>query len=258
MITAVPALFAALAVLAARFPDPATLRLRALRSRPRSSPPAVLALAGVAAALLLGPAAALAVAAGAFGSRVLLRRRTARRAARANAAALPEVCRAVAAELRAGAPPATALTRAAEDVAAALAAHLRRLASACQLGPPPPPDRWADLPGAERLAAVGALWTVAAHAGNGLADGMDRLAASLAADERQRGEVAAQLAGPTASAAVLAALPLCGLGLAATLGAKPVAFLLWTPVGLGCLVVGGALDAAGVWWVRRLSARASP
>lgn len=174
--------------------------------------------------------------------------RTGARDAAAVTAALPELCRAAAAELRSGAPPPLALSRAAAEVPPALAAHVRRLAA-----DPGPPADWAALRGAEQLRALGALWSVAADAGSGLADGLDRLAASLAAEQRRRADVAAQLAGPKASAAVLAVLPLCGVALAASLGARPVAFLTRTPYGIACLVAAILLDAAGVWWVRRIT-----
>ncbi|HEU0131075.1 MAG TPA: type II secretion system F family protein [Mycobacteriales bacterium] len=218
---------------------------------PRVPPGAWVAAAAVAA-LALGPAVSLAVPPGALAARALLRRRTAANAARDTRAALPGACRTAAAELRAGAPPPEAFARAAADAPPALAAALRRAAA---LGPAAP---WPDLPGGERLAAVAALWRVAADAGSGLADGLDRLADALAGDERLRAEVAAQLAGPRTSAAVLAALPLGGIALAAALGARPVTFLLRTPPGLACLLAGAALDATGVWWVRRLTARAAP
>jgi tight adherence protein B len=252
----VPALLLAAAVLLASLPGPGRARLRALRApasggRPAAPPYLPLAVAalaftrpGLAALALLGLAAARPLAAA--------RART--RDAAAVTAALPELCRATAAELRTGAPPSLALARAAADAPPPLAAHLRRLTHDVA---PAPPAEWAALPGAEPLRALGALWSVAADAGHGLADGLDRLAASLAAEQRRRADVAAQLAGPRASAAVLAALPLCGLALAGSLGARPVPFLLGTPYGLACLVAGLALDAAGVWWVRRITRAAT-
>ncbi len=245
----VPALLAALAVLALAVPPAAAARVRALASGdPPRRGPSLLTAAAFVAGVTLGPLAAGAVVAAGAAARAVTRRAAAAKVAREHAAALPDLCRAVAAELRAGAPPAAALARAADDAPPALGAHLRRVAAA-------PPADWTGPPGADRLAAVGALWSVAADAGAGLADGLDRLAEALAAEERQRAEVAAQLAGPRASAAVLAGLPAFGLLLGAGLGAQPLRFL-GTPPGLACLAVAVALDAAGVWWVRRLTARA--
>ena len=246
----VPALLLAAAVLLVTSPGVARARLR-----PVPAPP--LLLVTLATTALLRPALGLAAVPAYLAYRHVAAARTRATGRATVAAALPELCRATAAELRTGAPPSVALTRAAADAPPALAAHVRRLATAADLGPPPPPDEWAALPGADHLRALGALWSVAADAGNGLADGLDRLAASLAAEERRRADVAAQLAGPRVSAAVLAALPLAGIALAASLGARPVAFLLATPVGLACLAGGAALDATGVWWVRRITRNAT-
>jgi tight adherence protein B len=251
MTPALPAVLLGAAFLVATSPGPGGARLRSLATpRPGANVPLALALA---VAAFLRPSLAF-VAVGAYlAARRLAAARDRARVVAATAAALPELCRATSAELRTGAPPSLALTRAAADAPAPLAGHVRRLATAADLGPSPPPEEWAALPGAERLRALGALWSVAADAGNGLADGLDRLASSLAAEERRRADVAAQLAGPRASAAVLAALPLAGIALAASLGADPVTFLLTTPPGLACLVAGASLDALGLWWVRRIT-----
>lgn len=233
---------AAFLVLSVRPPGAARLA-RLSGGSPDSGPPPV-AVAALLAAVTLGPLAAAAVAAGTWGARAAGRRAADGRATRANAAALPLLCRAAAAELRAGAPPVTALARAASDAPPAVAEYVRRLDA-----PPAPP------PGAQRLAALAALWTVAAGAGAGLADGLDRLADALVAEQRQRAEVAAQLAGPRASAATLAALPAFGLLLAGSLGADPLGFFA-TPAGAACLTGAVALDAAGVAWIRRITTRA--
>lgn len=248
----VPSLLAAAALLTLCLPPAAATRVRALGHVPVPAGPPLVPLAAVLAGVTLGLAAAAAVLAGAAAVRVVARRSAAARAARDNAAAVPAVCRAVAAELRAGAPPPLALARAADEAPAAVAGHLRVAAAAGRLGlggeDEPPP-------GAERLRAVATLWAVAGDAGAGLADGLDRLAEALAAEQRQRADVAAQLAGPRASAAVLAGLPVFGLALAGSLGAQPLRFLA-TPAGLACAGLAAALDVAGVWWVRRITERA--
>ena len=240
----VPALLVAAAWLVLTLPPVAATRLGV---RPGGRGPGLVPVACCLAAVTLGVVAAAVVAVGCVVARAASLRRAAARAARDNAAALPDLCRAAAAELRAGAPPAVALTTAAADAPPPVARHVRLLVAGAAAEPPPR--------GAERLAAVGALWAVAAGAGAGLADGLDRLAAALAAEQRRRAEVDAQLAGPRASAAVLAALPAFGLALGAALGARPLGFL-GTPAGLACLVAAAALDAAGVLWVRRLTERA--
>lgn len=107
------------------------------------------------------------------------------------------------------------------------------------------------------LRALAACWTVCARSGAGLAAAVDRLEEGLRAEQAQRRALDAELAGPRATAALLAVLPLVGLLLAAALGADPLRVLLHTPLGLLCLVTGLALDAAGVLWTRRLAARAA-
>ena len=60
------------------------------------------------------------------------------------------------------------------------------------------------------------------------------------------------LAGPRATASVLAALPLAGIGLGALIGVNVPAVLLGTPLGWACTVGGGLLWAAGRGWSARL------
>jgi tight adherence protein B len=93
---------------------------------------------------------------------------------------------------------------------------------------------------------------VAVDQGAGLAAGLDRLATALRAERDQRSDLRAQLAGARATAVMLAGLPALGLLIGTTLGADPLHVLLHTPAGLGCLLVGGALEASGVWWVLRI------
>ncbi|MDQ1712320.1 MAG: tight adherence protein [Frankiaceae bacterium] len=254
--TALAVLLALAAYAVLRLGVPARrLRAAAPDAVPPRRPLPVVPLGAAVVAYLAGPRLAVVAFAAAYAGRAARRRHAVATRARAVAESLADLCRATAAELRAGAPPVVALARAAEDAPPELAAHVRRLATH---GPAPPAETWAALPGAERLRAVGALWRVGADTGSGLADGLDRLAESFAAEQRQRADLAAQLAGPKASAAVLAALPLCGIALAAMLGARPLHFLMATPPGAACLVAGVALDVAGVLWVRRLTAAASP
>jgi tight adherence protein B len=91
--------------------------------------------------------------------------------------------------------------------------------------------------------------------GAGLAAGCDRVGAACAADLRAEREITAALAGPRASALVLAGLPVAGLLLAAGLGADPLEFFL-TVAGAATLVAGVTLDVLGVLWTRRLAAQA--
>jgi tight adherence protein B len=156
-------------------------------------------------------------------------------------------CAALAGEVRAGRQPEQALLAAGVSGLGAPAAGL--LAAARYGGDVPAAlRRAAGRPGAEGLAAVAACWQVAVDGGASLATGLDRVAQSLRAERDQREELRSQLAGPRATALVLAALPLAGLLLGAAMGVQPLRVLLHTAPGLGCLAAGVALEWAGLSW----------
>ncbi len=100
--------------------------------------------------------------------------------------------------------------------------------------------------------SLAALWEVSEGSGAALAGALDRLVAGAEQAEQVRREVGAQLAGPRATVRVLALLPLIGLGMGLLMGADPVGFLLGTPWGWACLVLAALLEAAGLFWMRRL------
>jgi tight adherence protein B len=123
-----------------------------------------------------------------------------------------------------------------------------------------PTERLEELalrPGAEGLRLVAACWRIGAERGGALATVLDGLAAALRDEEAQRQEISTQLAGPRATARLLAGLPLLGLGMATMLGADPLAFLFGTLPGLGCLAGGVGLNVVGLWWTRRLAQSAA-
>ncbi|AUH42176.1 type II secretion system F family protein [Streptomyces sp. CMB-StM0423] len=179
-----------------------------------------------------------------------LRGRERRGAEALRAAAVIELCAAVAGGLRAGRQPAEALLAAAHG---GPAGGPEVLAAARFGGDVPGALRSAaGAPGAQGLAGVAACWQVAAGGGAGLADGLDRVAAALRAERDEREELQAQLAGPRATALLLALLPCFGLLMGSALGAAPLRVLLHTPAGLVCLVAGGLLEWAGLAWVGRI------
>ena len=92
--------------------------------------------------------------------------------------------------------------------------------------------------------------------GAGLAAAVERLEEGLRAEEAQRRDLAAELAGPRATAVLLAGLPLVGIAMAAALGAEPIEVLLHTTAGGVCLVTGIGLNLLGLWWTGRLVKRA--
>jgi tight adherence protein B len=99
-------------------------------------------------------------------------------------------------------------------------------------------------------------WSVAERCGVPLASTISRVVDDLASRLGQRRAVAVALAGPRSSAALLALLPLLGIGLGTAMGARPLAFLLATPAGHGVCAGGVLLETAGLLWTARLLARA--
>ncbi|MGW7384563.1 type II secretion system F family protein [Streptomyces sp. NPDC054794] len=226
--------------------------LRHLRGRLRAEWWAV--AAGLALALL--GASVIPVVAGAAGVPVLRRVRLAREARRARERrgdAVIALCGALAGEVRAGRQPGEALLRAARDSGGLGEAQATVLAAARFGGDVPGAlATAARQPGAEGLLGLAACWRVAVDQGAGLAAGLDRLDGALRAERDQRADLRAQLAGARATAVMLAALPALGLLLGTAMGAHPLRVLLHTGAGLGCLVVGGVFEAAGMWWAARI------
>ena len=166
---------------------------------------------------------------------------------------LLDALRLLVADLESGADPARAL-----EAAGDLCPDRPELARAAQRGPVGP-GRRRRAAGQRRpprpRAGVGVA--VGASAGAALAEVLARVAADLAAlDEHRRG-VTVAVAGPRASAALLAALPGLGLALGAAMGARPLHFLLDVPGGRLVCGLGLLLDAAGLLWIRRILRRAA-
>jgi tight adherence protein B len=106
------------------------------------------------------------------------------------------------------------------------------------------------------MVRVAAAVRLSSHTGCSLAGVVsaveDDLRARLQADQELRSAVA----GPRASAAVLAALPVLGLVMGSGVGADPWRVLTTTGTGTLLLVVGVSLELAGVTWSARLVRRA--
>lgn len=164
-----------------------------------------------------------------------------------------DLCGALVGELRAGHEPGQALLVAVHSTGALGEAGSGVSAAARFGGDVPGALRQAaDEPGLDALAGVAACWRVSVDGGAGLAAGLDRLEGALRAERRRREELRAQLAGAWSTVAVLALLPVLGMGLGAALGANPLRVLLHSPAGLVCLVLGGLLEAAGLLWAVRI------
>jgi tight adherence protein B len=81
---------------------------------------------------------------------------------------------------------------------------------------------------------------------------LDEVGAGLVAQIAQADEREVALAGPRATASVLAALPLAGVALGALIGVNTIAVLLGTRLGWACAACGGLLWGAGRAWSSRL------
>jgi len=188
--------------------------------------------AGALGFVLAGPVAGAVVAAyGATGAALALRAATHRAEARSLRAAMDAVA-AFAAELRAGV-----------TVGSAIAAAARSLAGPVVVGD-----------GAATVARrVEAAVEVAEASGAPLADVLDRLDTHLRAVDRAGATAAAQAAGARASALLLAAMPMAGVGLGFLIGVDSLHVLLHTPVGSACLGGSVVLQLSGLAWAARLS-----
>jgi tight adherence protein B len=217
-------------------------------------PAAATVILSLLTGIVAGPAAGLLLA----GALLVLQRvaraqRAAGQLARERARAL-DALSLLGADLRAGRTPADALAAAADVACGGSGVALAAAAAAARIGGDVAPVLQAEASAVPAtLRGLAACWQVCTTAGSGLAGAVERLEIGLRAEEARRRAVAAELAGPRATAQLLAALPLAGIGLAAALGAHPLALLLHTPVGLCCLTGGLLLDGAGVLWSRRLN-----
>lgn len=162
----------------------------------------------------------------------------------------------VAAELAAGQPTRLALVAGAQDLDPA---PCPRALAAARIGGDVVAALRADAraPGCADLRALAACWDVAEHSGAGLALAVGRLASGVRAAERGRAELAGEVAAVRASARILAALPLLGLGIAHWIGAQPLTWLVAANPGRVVLLAGVALQAAGLAWLHRIVSVAS-
>jgi Type II secretion system (T2SS), protein F len=174
-----------------------------------------------------------------------------RRIERQNRSAVLGLCAAIGAELRAGRQPREALDRAGlawprgapRALSAARAGH--EVVDALKLD--------AKEPGRGGLRALAVCWQVAEHHGAGLATAVGQITASLRTDEEHRGRLAAELAGPRATARLLALLPLVGIAMGQALDADPLRLLVSTSWGRLALAAGISLEVCGAWWVSRIA-----
>jgi tight adherence protein B len=214
---------------------------------PRRRTSAVAAAAfGVAALPLTGPVGALIVGTYAgLAVRGLLRRRAVRAYRQERAMALDALC-ALAADLRAGVPPAA--VRAGRLTGERASAAAGTVSSGSALG-----HLAGGSPAVRRLDDLArSAWRLAERTGAPLADLIERVEADARAMDRTALAATAQAAGARATAWLLAGLPLGGIALGYGIGVDPLQVLLHTPIGASCAAAAVLLQVVGLMWADRL------
>ncbi|MCH5641680.1 type II secretion system protein F [Gordonia sp. ABSL49_1] len=224
---------------------------------------AVLIAAIPLAALMIGGVAA-GVAATIVVSVIWWRRRR-RAAERAVEARIDDMVRAlstITAEMSVGTPPTRACLVAVSELRigvgrSEVADGLEAMACRAELGgavvdPLPAGDAaW----GPVSWQRVGVAWQTSERHGLPMADLLGALRSDLLARRAFIDRTRAGLAGPRATAVVLAGLPVLGIALGQATGARPLQVLSGGGLGGILLVVGTGLVAAGLVWAERLTAR---
>jgi tight adherence protein B len=195
-----------------------------------------------------------------IGTLMLRRRRSvARRAQAIEAAALQSALDVLVGELRVGAHPVAAFDVAAREVDGPVAESLRGVAARARLGA----DVTAGLrtsAASSRLSAhwerLALFWGLAQTHGLAIATLMRAAHRDVVERERFSARVDAGMAGARTTAAVLAGLPVLGIGLGQLIGADPLDFLLSGGVGGWLLVIGVTLACSGLLWSDRITGRA--
>ena len=171
------------------------------------------------------------------------------------------------AELSVGAPPARACAVAAREISeggespSEVAEGLTVLAARAELGGSVVVDGASESRGqgsgsdsaGQSWRRIAVAWRTAEHSGVPMGELLESLRADLAARRAFTERTRAGLAGPRATAVVLAGLPLLGIGLGQATGARPIQVLLGGGLGGMLLVIGTALVAAGVVWTERIT-----
>lgn len=214
-------------------------------------------LAAGCGALLAGLGGGLAAAMAAGTAALRWRAGRDRQAGTAAVSGLVDGLAVLVAELRAGAQVADAAVAAATEGPPSARRVLSAAAAAARLGGAVPAVLRSTGPAPLRpwLGRLADAWSLADRHGIPLADLLDAVRADLEQRVRFAAEVQARLAGPRATAAVLAGLPLLGLVLGQAMGAAPLRVLGQTAAGQVLLVVGTGLACAGVLWSARLVTR---
>ncbi|MFN6546994.1 type II secretion system F family protein [Mycolicibacterium nivoides] len=253
----------ALALAAALLLWPATPRRAAAlrradppgRRRVRATP---IVVVGVVVAWLVPLPVALAGAVVSGTVAIRRRHRAVRLRRQQESAALQAALDVLVGELRTGAHPVSAFGTAAGEISGSVRQGMSAVAARARLG--------ADVAaGLEDVAAtsrlpmhwerLAACWRLAHVHGLSIATLMRTAQRDIAERERFSSHVEAAMAGPRATAAVLAGLPVAGIALGQLIGARPLAFLCGAGAGGWLLVIGVLLACAGLMWSDRITER---
>ncbi len=208
----------------------------------------------VAGSLVGGVAGAVAGLVGAVAGPPLLVVARGDRHRRRVVAALPEFCDLVARSLRSGSSLRTAIAEAGagvEPLTDSVAVLVARAEAGSGLEEAL--AVWSDTlahPDAELVATVLALGR---SSGAAVARPLEQAAGTLRERRELADEIAALTSQTRSSAVVVAVAPLAFAVLVSRTDARMAAVFTGTAVGRVCLVAGLVLDAAGVWWMRRLT-----
>lgn len=190
---------------------------------------------------------ALVLTAGLLGWRARAERR--RRGAATDVA---HAMQTVAGQLRIGAVPGVALASAATD-----SPCMERAAATLAIGG----DVGEALrtagedPGREGLVSLARAWELGERTGAPIAQLALQVSDQVRRESAARRLVDAELAGPRATARLLACLPLVGILMGRVSGGDPVGFLTGTLLGQACLAGGVLLACAGVLWTEHMAHR---
>lgn len=211
-------------------------------------------LALVAGSVWVGIAGMLAAAAVAGTLAVRRRAQVASARDEERSEALAQALDVLVAQLRVGVHPGMACALAAVECAGSpMGPVLERAAAQAALGGSISEALAADGVAFGELSRVAGVWALAERHGIAMGEMLEVVRRDLVERQGFRRRVFAGLAGPRATAMVLALLPVVGVGLGQLMGAAPLRVLLGGGVGGVLLLVGVGLDCAGLLWAERIS-----
>jgi tight adherence protein B len=169
--------------------------------------------------------------------------------------ALPDVLEATARSLRSGTSLRIALSESTQHSPPRVRESLGAAVRAAERGVPlvDAIDTWSSTISGDGVRLAGAALALSAELGGAAARSLDGVAATLRDRNAVRREVRALSSQARASAVVIGVAPLGFAVLAAAVDPQTIEFLLRTPAGVSCLVLGVVLDGLGAAWMHRLA-----